>query len=223
MSAGDYDSKILKDLNVWVLGNLGPASVRAMEEAGVAEIAELQKRFSKASDVALGFAWERSCDSAEIRNEFFEYFYEKGVFDGMVARNAGLRSLAETGDIACSIFGDMLKIGSSFKFHGERAYERGLRQRAFWKINALTKKARKTLEHEVLLGRGEDLQRCDSNRGELMRAIACLSTADQDLLERYYFAHQPIAEIALERDLSEDAARKRIQRLRSRLRELLDA
>ncbi|MDP7063049.1 MAG: sigma factor-like helix-turn-helix DNA-binding protein [Planctomycetota bacterium] len=203
------------DCVAWAQANLGPATVRAMEDTDPVGIMG-GNSLVKVNDVVLCFAWNQSRNSAAIRNEFIEYFFNKDLFKGMVTGKEGPKKIEETVDIEDSIYASMMEAGQSSDFQGERAFIRMLRQRAMRKINKLVAVAlRGPWVIEEFSGRSQEPE----GMATLMHALNRLPIEEQELLEWFYDKKRPVAWIASKLGLSEAAVRKRLERLRRRLRE----
>ena len=143
------------DCIAWARVNLGPATVRAMEDAGPDGFMRgnlmRDNPFVKVNDVVLCFAHEQHRKSPVIHNEFIEYFFRKDIFGGMVTRKKAPKNVRETSDIENSIYAFMLEDRRSSGFQGEVAFSRMLRQRATRKINKFCEEdLRESLMREAL-------------------------------------------------------------------------
>jgi len=212
------------------LDKLGPASAARIEGSElVAARAELDAGHDP-TDAVLAEAFACLPGDREVSAEFFGYFWDQlpGILP--TARFASLRRFVETGDLAVSVFGDVVEKVDELRFEGRRPFLALLRQRLRWKAYHQVRKSRTTptpsgeapLEAPATANgpQAEAEQREQSRRVAL--AVGSLHPRDRTLVALFLegAASQDLAEaIGVNQTAGRQALHRALQRLRVKLQE----
>jgi RNA polymerase sigma factor (sigma-70 family) len=213
---------------------LGPASERFLSSPEAQALALSRIRGGATlQDAVLWLVHREARSSAAVANEFTAYFLSDLLAVSRPAIAPGLRRYLDSGDLVQSVLGDVWRDLASIEFDTRAAFLAFLAQRLRWKAadqhrslrrnrRSEDRRADESPEDLALPGRERDpasVAAQAEDREHLALRILRLPERDRELV-RMHLRGDAVAVIAASLDLSEEAARKAVQRALVRLREM---
>lgn len=211
---------------------LGPASERAVSSPEAQALALSRIRAGASlQDAVLWLAHRESRSSVAVANEFVAFFLSDLLSISRPAIAPGLRRFLDSGDLVQSVLGDVWRDVSSIEFDTRAAFLSFLAQRLRWKAadhHKALQRARRSEDRRVdaapeelpIAGRERDpasIVGQSDERERLALRIMRLPERDRELV-RSHLRGEDLSELAKSVGLTQESARKALQRALARLR-----